>query len=197
MSVLAAGPAQAERQVMPPGSRNLFPIAPRWLAIEFCVLFALSRKTPSSHINYSRQRWRSANAVQEPAVHVVELICRPKPCGRSPLQTMARDADTRPGSIKLSAGRVALRQRIECGSVAEAARRFDPTAAAVAARARSLEEDLDAVLIQRSGRQVHPTSEGLKILESANAVQRCVRDMQAVAQRGETQIEEPCVTFCG
>jgi DNA-binding transcriptional LysR family regulator len=79
---------------------------------------------------------------------------------------------------------------IECGSIAEAARRLDLTAAAVAARVRSLEGDLGAPLIQRSGRHVRPTPEGLKILESANTVLRSVRDMQAIAQHGETQIGE-------
>ncbi|HEX7931856.1 MAG TPA: LysR family transcriptional regulator [Paraburkholderia sp.] len=79
---------------------------------------------------------------------------------------------------------------LECGSIAEAARRLDLTATAVAARVRSLEEDIGAPLIQRSGRFVKPTAEGLKILDSAHAVLRAVRDMQAIAQDGQTQIGE-------
>lgn len=79
---------------------------------------------------------------------------------------------------------------LECGSIAEAARRLDLTAAAVAARVHSLEEDLGTPLIQRSGRYVRPTMEGIKVLESAHAVLRAVRDMRAIAQDGETQVGE-------
>ncbi|MDN7184142.1 LysR family transcriptional regulator [Caballeronia sp. SEWSISQ10-4 2] len=79
---------------------------------------------------------------------------------------------------------------IECGSIAEAARRLDMTAAAVAARVHSLEENLGTPLIQRSGRTVRPTAEGVKVLESAQAVLRAVRDMRAVAQDGDAQVGE-------
>lgn len=75
---------------------------------------------------------------------------------------------------------------LQCGSIAEAARRLDLTPAAVAARIRALEEDLGASLIQRSGRYVRPTAEGIKIMDSAQSVLRAVRDMRAVAQDGDT-----------
>jgi DNA-binding transcriptional LysR family regulator len=75
---------------------------------------------------------------------------------------------------------------LQCGSIAEAARRLDLTPAAVAARIRALEEDLGASLIQRSGRYVRPTAEGVKIMDSAQSVLRAVRDMRAVAQDGDT-----------
>ncbi|WP_341829794.1 LysR family transcriptional regulator [Burkholderia gladioli] len=79
---------------------------------------------------------------------------------------------------------------LECGSIAEAARRLDLTATAVSARIHSLEEALGAQLVRRSGRRVVPTAEGLKILDSAHAVLRSVRDMQAVAQDGRTELGE-------
>ncbi|WP_176079777.1 LysR family transcriptional regulator [Paraburkholderia tropica] len=79
---------------------------------------------------------------------------------------------------------------LDSGSIAEAARRLDLTPAAVAARIKSLEEDLGASLIQRSGRYVRATAEGLKILQSAHAVLRAVRDMEALAQDGQAQIGE-------
>lgn len=70
---------------------------------------------------------------------------------------------------------------VECGSIAEAARRLDLTAAAIAARVRALEEDLGTPLVQRAGRSVKPTEAGLKILERARLVVREVRDMRALA----------------
>ncbi|NUU01963.1 LysR family transcriptional regulator [Herbaspirillum robiniae] len=79
---------------------------------------------------------------------------------------------------------------VESGSLAEAARRLDLTAAAVAARVRSLEEDLGAQLIQRSGRSVRPTAQGLKVLESAHALLRSARDMQALARDGAAEVGE-------
>ncbi|MBN3752092.1 LysR family transcriptional regulator [Paraburkholderia sp. Tr-20389] len=79
---------------------------------------------------------------------------------------------------------------VESGSIAEAARRLGLTATAVAARIRSLEETLGAPLIQRSGRYVRPTAEGVKVLDSAQALLRAMRDMQAIAQDGQTQIGE-------
>ncbi|KAF1047029.1 MAG: Hca operon transcriptional activator HcaR [Herbaspirillum frisingense] len=79
---------------------------------------------------------------------------------------------------------------VESGSLAEAARRLDLTAAAVAARVRSLEEDLGAPLIQRSGRSVRPTARGLKVLESAHALLRSARDMQALARDDAAELGE-------
>ncbi|TWC67273.1 LysR family transcriptional regulator [Herbaspirillum sp. SJZ099] len=79
---------------------------------------------------------------------------------------------------------------VESGSLAEAARRLDLTAAAVAARVRSLEQSLAAPLIQRSGRSVRPTAQGLKVLESAHALLRSARDMQALARDGAGEVGE-------
>ncbi len=70
---------------------------------------------------------------------------------------------------------------VECGSLAEAARRLDLTPAAIAARVRSLEQELGVPLVKRAGRHVRPTEAGLKILERARAVMREVRDLRASA----------------
>ncbi|WP_040788136.1 LysR substrate-binding domain-containing protein [Massilia niastensis] len=78
---------------------------------------------------------------------------------------------------------------VECGSIAEAARRLNLTAAAIAARVRALEDELGTPLVQRAGRRVKPTQAGLKILERARHVLREVRDMRAIAN-DETAIGE-------
>ena len=70
---------------------------------------------------------------------------------------------------------------VDCGSVAEAARRLDITAAAVAARLKALEEDLGTTLVQRAGRAVKPTSAGLHILARARDMLRTERDLRAMA----------------
>lgn len=70
---------------------------------------------------------------------------------------------------------------VECGSLAEAARRLDLTPAAVAARIRTLEEDLGVVLIKRSGRAVKATEAGLQILDQSRGVLRNVSDLRAAA----------------
>ena len=75
---------------------------------------------------------------------------------------------------------------VECGSIAEVARRLDLTPAAVAARIRSLEQDLDVALIQRDGRSVKPTQEGLKILDKAKTLVRDARGLQACAKDANT-----------
>ena len=56
---------------------------------------------------------------------------------------------------------------VECGSLAEAARRLDITPATLAARLRTLEQDLGVVLVRRSGRVVKPTEGGLRLLDQA------------------------------
>jgi DNA-binding transcriptional LysR family regulator len=69
----------------------------------------------------------------------------------------------------------------ECGSMAEAARRLDLTPAAVAARIRTLEEDMGVVLVSRSGRVVKATEAGLQILDQSRDVVRSVTDLRAAA----------------
>ena len=71
---------------------------------------------------------------------------------------------------------------VECGSMAEAARRLDLTPAAVAARVKSLEEAMGAALVRRAGRTVKSTEAGLRILNNVRGVLRDVRNLQALAK---------------
>jgi DNA-binding transcriptional LysR family regulator len=70
---------------------------------------------------------------------------------------------------------------VDSGSMAEAARRLDLTAAAVAARVKSLEDSLGTPLLRRAGRTVKATEAGLRILDHARGVLRDVRNLQAIA----------------
>jgi DNA-binding transcriptional LysR family regulator len=70
---------------------------------------------------------------------------------------------------------------VECGSMAEAARRLDLTPAAIAARIRTLEDDLGVSLVSRSGRVVKATEAGLQILDQSRGVVRNVTDLRATA----------------
>jgi DNA-binding transcriptional LysR family regulator len=70
---------------------------------------------------------------------------------------------------------------VESGSMAEAARRLDLTPAAVAARIRTLEEDLGVALVVRAGRAVKATAAGLQILDQSRGVVRNVSDLRAAA----------------
>lgn len=73
---------------------------------------------------------------------------------------------------------------VEYKSIAEAARRLDMTPGAVAARVRSLEEELACALIQRSGQTVKPTEAGMRIYDRAKVLIQNARDLQAVASTG-------------
>ena len=66
---------------------------------------------------------------------------------------------------------------VEHGSIAEAARRLDLTAAAVAQRIRALEAEIGARLVCRSGRFVRPTEAGTAILSRAGVILGDVRDL--------------------
>ncbi len=70
---------------------------------------------------------------------------------------------------------------VEKGSIAEAARRLNLTAAAVAQRIRALESEIGARLISRSGRTVRPTEAGVAILGRAGNFLREVRDLRSIA----------------
>jgi len=70
---------------------------------------------------------------------------------------------------------------VDCGSMAEAARRLDLTPAAVAARVKSLEEAMGTELVRRAGRTVKATESGLRILNHARSLLRDVRNLQALA----------------
>jgi DNA-binding transcriptional LysR family regulator len=69
----------------------------------------------------------------------------------------------------------------EHGSIAEAARRLNLTAAAVAQRIRTLEGDIGARLLTRSGQTVQPTAAGVAILAHARTLLGQVRDLRSIA----------------
>lgn len=70
---------------------------------------------------------------------------------------------------------------IESGSIAEAARRLNLTAAGVAQRIHALEAEIGAPLVSRSGRSVRPTSAGTAILTRARNILGEVRDLKSIA----------------
>lgn len=70
---------------------------------------------------------------------------------------------------------------VELGSIAEAARRLDLTAATVAQRLKALEASVGSRLIVRAGRTVKPTVAGSRILPRAQVVLREVRDLKSAA----------------
>lgn len=70
---------------------------------------------------------------------------------------------------------------VDNGSIAEAARRLNLTAAAVAKRIRALESDLGAVLVTRSGRTIRPTQAGAAIIDRARHFLAEARDFKSIA----------------
>jgi DNA-binding transcriptional LysR family regulator len=70
---------------------------------------------------------------------------------------------------------------VENGSIAEAARRLNLTAAAVSKRIRALESEIGAVLVTRSGRTIKPTEAGAAIVERARHFVIQARDFKSIA----------------
>jgi DNA-binding transcriptional LysR family regulator len=70
---------------------------------------------------------------------------------------------------------------IECGSVAEAARRLDLSPATVASRLKTLEEEVGTPLVQRTGRTVKATEAGMRVLSLSREVVQSVRNLHAMA----------------
>jgi DNA-binding transcriptional LysR family regulator len=70
---------------------------------------------------------------------------------------------------------------VDNGSIAEAARRLNVTAAGVPQRIRALETDIGARLIVRSGRRVRPTEAGMAILARSRRVLTDLRDLKSIA----------------
>lgn len=74
---------------------------------------------------------------------------------------------------------------VETGSMAEAARRLDITAAAVAQQIRILEREFDAPLLARAGRTVLPTPAGHRMAQSAPQLLRELANAKThVSQEG-------------
>jgi DNA-binding transcriptional LysR family regulator len=74
---------------------------------------------------------------------------------------------------------------VESGSIAEAARRLNLTAAGVAQRIRALEREIGARLVFRSGRNVRATEAGMAILANVRELLRRVRDLKSIATADE------------
>jgi len=72
----------------------------------------------------------------------------------------------------------------DCGSVAEAGRRLNMTAAGVAQRIHALEADIGTELVFRSGRTVRPTPTAMAILDRSRQLLRDVRDIKSIATSG-------------
>ncbi len=70
---------------------------------------------------------------------------------------------------------------IEQGSLAAAARQLRLTPASVAQRIRTLEDEIGCAIVQRDGRNVRPTEQGLAIIEQSRAIITSVRDLCAIA----------------
>ena len=70
---------------------------------------------------------------------------------------------------------------VDAGSIAEAARRLNLTAAAVAKRIRALENDIGGPLVRRSGRTVRPTKAGMAIIEHSKRFLAQARDFKSLA----------------
>jgi DNA-binding transcriptional LysR family regulator len=70
---------------------------------------------------------------------------------------------------------------VDNGSIAEAARRLDLTAAGVAQRIKALEAHIGAGLLVRSGQRVKPTEAGIAVLAGAREVLAGIRDLRSVA----------------
>ncbi|WP_010104005.1 LysR family transcriptional regulator [Verminephrobacter aporrectodeae] len=70
----------------------------------------------------------------------------------------------------------------QTGSMAEAARRQDLSATAVALQLRALERELGATLVARSGRTVRPTPAGHRLLDCVGDILRAVRSLHTVVR---------------
>lgn len=70
---------------------------------------------------------------------------------------------------------------VECGNMAEAARRLHVTPAAVGQRIRALEAEVGEALMVRSGRVMQPTEGGLAILSQSRAILQAIGDLKALA----------------
>ena len=70
---------------------------------------------------------------------------------------------------------------VDDGSIADAARRLNLTPAAVAKRIHALESEIGAVLVNRSGRTIRPTSAGAAIVERARRFLADARDFKSIA----------------
>lgn len=73
---------------------------------------------------------------------------------------------------------------VECGSIAEAARRLNLTPAGVARRLQALETEIGAPLVSRFGRTVRPTEAGAAVFVHTREYLEIVRDLKSIATNG-------------
>lgn len=73
---------------------------------------------------------------------------------------------------------------VECGSMAEAARRLNLTPAGIAQQIGTLERQIGTPLLVRSGRTVKPTEAGVRILDRSRQVVRDIADLASIANAG-------------
>lgn len=73
---------------------------------------------------------------------------------------------------------------VEFGSMAEAGRRLNLSAAGVAQRLRVLEEEFGTALVTRVGRHVHPTEAGVAVFAKARTLLQGIRELRQVAVTG-------------
>jgi DNA-binding transcriptional LysR family regulator len=78
---------------------------------------------------------------------------------------------------------------LESGSMSEAARRLDLTAAAVAQQMRVLEREFGATLLRRAGRTVGPTEAGHRLAERAQALLAQLTTLRAAVGDHEGALE--------
>lgn len=70
---------------------------------------------------------------------------------------------------------------VEYGSLAEAGRRLNITAAGVAQRVRALEAEFGSELVSRVGRRVRPTEAGAVVFERARVILEDIRELKVAA----------------
>lgn len=74
---------------------------------------------------------------------------------------------------------------VDCGSMADAARRLDLPPTTVAQQMRALEADVGCALLTRVGRTVRPTVVGARIVEHAREVLKSVENLRSAASATE------------
>lgn len=74
---------------------------------------------------------------------------------------------------------------VDTGSMAEASRRLNITAAAVAQQINSLENEIGVELVTRVGKTVRPTEAGYRILDRCRALLHDTANLKAIANLGE------------
>lgn len=74
---------------------------------------------------------------------------------------------------------------VDTGSMAEASRRLNITAAAVAQQINSLENEIGVELVTRVGKTVRPTEAGHRILERSRTLLHDAANLKAIANLGE------------